>query len=77
MSLLPVGVARVDGEFHRGDLVLCRDLRGNEVARGLSNYAAADARRICGARGEEVSERLGWPGESECIHRDNLILSYE
>ncbi len=75
VSLLPVGVLRVEGEFHRGDLVLCRDSGGVEIARGLSNYAAADARRICGARGYELAERLGWPGESECIHRDNLVLS--
>lgn len=75
VSLLPVGVLRVEGEFHRGDLVLCRDEAGVEIARGLSNYAAADARRICGARGYELSEKLGWPGEAECIHRDNLVLA--
>ncbi len=75
VSLLPVGVLRVEGEFHRGDLVLCKDESGAEIARGLSNYAAADARRICGARGNELSHRLGWPGEAECIHRDNLVLS--
>lgn len=75
VSLLPVGVVRIEGEFHRGDLVLCRDENGREVARGLSNYAAADARRICGARGHELSDRLGWPGDSEAIHRDNLVLA--
>lgn len=75
VSLLPVGVLRIEGEFHRGDLVLCRDENGREIARGLSNYAAADARRICGARGHELSERLGWPGDAEVIHRDNLVLA--
>lgn len=75
VSLLPVGVLRVEGEFHRGDLVLCRDTNGAEIARGLSNYAAADARRICGARSGELGERLGWLGEPECIHRDNLLVT--
>ncbi|MEN8718641.1 MAG: glutamate 5-kinase [Oceanococcaceae bacterium] len=74
VSLLPVGVTRVVGEFHRGDLVLCCDERGREIARGLSNYAAADARRICGLRGADISARLGWPGEVECIHRDNMVV---
>ena len=74
VSLLPVGVLSVEGEFRRGDLVACRDAEGVELARGLSNYAAADARRLCGARGTEIAQRLGWPGEAECIHRDNLVL---
>lgn len=74
-SLLPVGVRRVEGDFGEGDLVVCLDPDGREVARGLSNYATADAIRILGARREELAARLGYPGEPELIHRDNLALS--
>ena len=70
-----MGVTAVDGDFRRGDLVACLDAQGREVARGLSNYSAADAARLCGAQGREVAQRLGRPGEAECIHRDNLVLS--
>jgi glutamate 5-kinase len=73
-SLLPVGVKRIDGDFARGDLVLCLDPEGREVARGLSNYEAAEAGKILGVRSEDVSQRLGYPGEPEMIHRDNLVL---
>ncbi|MCC2654986.1 MAG: glutamate 5-kinase [Panacagrimonas sp.] len=74
-SLLPVGVKRVEGTFDTGDLVICLDPEGGEVARGLSNYSAADAAKIVGAKRDELLARLGYPGEPELIHRDNLVLS--
>jgi glutamate 5-kinase len=74
-SLLPVGVKRVDGDFSRGDLVACLDPEGREVARGLVNYDAAEARRIMGLASARVQEALGYPGAPELIHRDNLVLS--
>lgn len=74
-SLLPVGVTAVEGEFQRGDLVACLDPDGREVARGLVNYGAAEAARIAGRPSAEIAARLGYPGEPELIHRDNLALS--
>ncbi|MFA5939431.1 MAG: glutamate 5-kinase [Sinimarinibacterium sp.] len=74
-SLLPVGVRALEGMFGRGDLVVCADSAGNEIARGLCNYDADDARRILGAKTDEIAARLGGPGEPEMIHRDNLVLS--
>ena len=74
-SLLPVGVKRVEGDFERGDLVQCLDAEGHEIARGLSNYAAAEARKIAGARSEDLEARLGHVGEVEIVHRDNLVLA--
>ncbi len=73
-SLLPVGVRQVSGDFDRGDLVLCLDAEGREIARGLSNYGAGEAARIIGAPSAEIEVRLGYPGEPELIHRDNLVL---
>ncbi len=74
-SLLPVGVRGVEGEFGRGDLVACIDTDGREIARGLCNYDADDARRIAGARSEDIAKRLNGPGEPEMIHRDNLVVA--
>lgn len=74
-SLLPVGVTSVEGAFDRGDLVVCLDPEGREVARGLSNYSAADAAKIVGAKREDLAARLGYTGEAEMIHRDNLAVS--
>ncbi|MES2490758.1 MAG: glutamate 5-kinase [Pseudomonadota bacterium] len=74
-SLLPVGVKKLEGEFERGDLVACVSPDGREIARGLANYAVADARKIIGAKSDELEARLGYVGDVELIHRDNLVIS--
>lgn len=73
-SLLPVGVREVHGEFLRGDLVSCQDSAGHEVARGLVNYPAEEARQIVGQPSQEIEARLGYIDEPEMIHRDNLVV---
>jgi glutamate 5-kinase len=73
-SLLPIGVASVEGEFERGAVVACHAPDGAEVARGLVNYSSSDARRIAGHGSQELEALLGYMDEEELIHRDNLIL---
>ncbi|GAA4099800.1 glutamate 5-kinase [Zhongshania borealis] len=74
-SLLPVGVVAVSGRFDRGDLVMCVDADGNEVARGLVNYSIEDARKVLGLPSARIAEVLGYIAESELIHRDNLLIT--
>ena len=74
-SLLAVGVVSVDGDFNRGAIVRCVDDADREVARGLINYNADETRRIMGQSSEYIEALLGYVGEAELIHRDNLILS--
>lgn len=73
-SLLPVGVKRIEGQFHRGDLVSCKDESGRELARGLVNYDAREAERIIGQSSDRILELLGYCGDEELVHRDNLVL---
>jgi len=73
-SLLPVGVVSVEGNFSRGDMVACTDPTGREVARGLVNYNADEARRIKGSASAAINDILGYGGDKELIHRDNLVL---
>ncbi len=73
-SLLPVGVVAVEGDFDRGEAVACVDESGREIARGLVNYSANDARRIMGRPSRELEAILGHVDEPEMIHRDNLVL---
>jgi glutamate 5-kinase len=73
-SLLPIGMVSVTGSFGKGDVVALCDGQGTEFARGLSNYSAADAARICGLRTEQVGERLGRLPYEEVVHRDNLVV---
>jgi len=74
-SLLPAGVRAVEGTFQRGDAVVVHDLRGHEIARGLSAYNAEDAGRIIGHNSRDIEEILGYRGREELIHRDDLVLS--
>jgi glutamate 5-kinase len=73
-SLLPVGVTEVAGEFQRGEVVVCVDAAGREVARGLANYSAEETRRIMRRPSSEIEAILGYVDEPELIHRDNLVL---
>lgn len=73
-SLLPVGVKAVNGRFRRGDLVSCVDLQGREVARGLVNYNVDEALRVIGISSDRIEAVLGYRGEDELIHRDNLVV---
>jgi len=73
-SLLPVGVTAVEGGFSRGEVVACVGPDGREIARGLVNYDADDARNIMGQSSGRIESILGYVDESELIHRDNLVL---
>ena len=74
-SLLPIGVVAVDGDFARGDVIAVRVPDGTEIARGLANYSAPETRLIARKPSSQIEPALGYAGEPEMIHRDNLVLS--
>lgn len=73
-SLLPIGVTAVNGQFSRGELVACMTPDHQEVARGLVNYSATEARKIIGKPSAQIEGILGYVDEPELIHRDNLVI---
>ena len=73
-SLLPVGVTGVEGQFSRGDPVSIANADGRELGRGLVGYDSDEASRIAGCRSEEIAARLGYPGRSTMVHRNDLVL---
>jgi glutamate 5-kinase len=73
-SLLPIGIVDVQGEFARGDVIAVRGGDGSEVARGLANYSAAEARLIARKPSAQIEALLGFANEAEMIHRTNLVL---
>jgi len=74
-SLLPVGVLEVRGWFTRGEIVTCIDPCSREIARGLVNYNSDEANRIKGQSSANIETILGYAGESELIHRDNIAIT--
>jgi glutamate 5-kinase len=73
-SLLPIGVLAVDGDFARGDVVACTNEAGTQLARGIINYSASEARLISRKSSADIEGVLGYIAESELIHRDNIVL---
>ncbi len=74
-SLLPIGMTSVEGDFSRGDVIAIRSPAGTEIARGLANYASAEARLLCRKPSSEIERLLGYVAEPEMIHRTNLIVT--
>ncbi|MFT5259361.1 MAG: glutamate 5-kinase [Saprospiraceae bacterium] len=73
-SLLPIGVTGVTGEFGRGDIVLCVDVDGKDVARGLANYSSDEADLMKQNASADIEKLIGYVNESELIHRDNMVI---
>lgn len=76
-SLLPGGVSGTVGEFHRGDLVTIVDAAGAPVARGLSQYSAAEVGRVAGRHSRDIETVLGYSYGSAVVHRDDLVIVAE
>ena len=73
-SLLPIGVIETTNNFERGEVVNCINVKGEEIARGLINYSAAETRKILSCTSNEIETILGYVDEMELIHRNNLVL---
>jgi glutamate 5-kinase len=76
-SLLPGGVVGAEGDFRRGDMVaLVQRDEDSEipVARGVSQYSAADIRRIARRHSRDIEATLGYNYGENIVHRDDLVL---
>jgi len=76
-SLLPGGIIGADGDFRRGDMVDIRSrIEGvdTSVARGVTQYAASDVRRILGRHSRDIESALGYNYGGSVVHRDDLVL---
>lgn len=74
-SLLPVGVKAVEGQFLRGEAVACVDEAGKQLAVGLVNYNAEEARQIIGLSSLQIADVLGYMSDEELMHRDNIAIT--
>lgn len=73
-SLLPAGIAAVEGDFAAGDPVELRDLQGRAIARGLVNFDAKELPRLLGHSTHDLARELGPGYEREVVHRDDLVV---
>lgn len=71
-SLLPVGIVEIRGRFDAGDAVdVVHD--GATVGKGITNYSAAELRRVRGMQSAEARAVLPRASD-EAIHRDYFVL---
>ena len=75
-SLLPSGIKKVSGTFQRGSIV--EVLNGKKIiAKGLSNFSAAECRKLAGCQTSSIHDILKCDAESEVIHRNNMVVFHE
>lgn len=73
-SLLAIGIVATEGDFAKGDVVALLDPERKEFARGLTNYTAAELRRIQGVKSDQIAGVLGQRPYEEVVHRDNMLV---
>ena len=74
-SLLPAGIMKTEGEFHRGDIVDILDQQGNRIGCGISNYSSSDLAIIVGKHSDKIPSLLGYDYGNEVVHRNNMVVS--
>jgi glutamate 5-kinase len=54
--------------------VACLDKTGRKIACGLVNYSAEETVKIAGKNSKDFGDLIGYTGEPELIHRDNMVV---
>jgi len=71
-SLLPVGIAAVEGNFEAGDAIdVASD--GKTIGKGITDYSSRELQRVIGMQSAQVRELLPHAAD-EVIHRDRFVL---
>lgn len=63
VSILPVGVTRIEGEFEKDDIVRIMDDKGKQIGVGRTSYSSEQARTLIGKHGKKA-----------IVHYDYLCL---
>jgi glutamate 5-kinase len=73
-SLLPSGIVRADGSFTSGECIEMKNMQGEVIAKGITNYSSSDVERIKGLKSIDIEKKLGYKYTEEIIHRDNMVV---
>lgn len=73
-SLLASGILEVHGSFIGGDVIGIADKSSKEFARGLTEYSSLELLKIKGLKTSQIKEVLGYKGQDEVIHKDELVI---
>jgi glutamate 5-kinase len=73
-SLLPAGIIKAEGKFHRGDIIDILDEKGKRIGCGISNYSSSDLTIIGGKHSDNIRSLLGYDYGDEAVHRNNMVM---
>ncbi|NDV66380.1 glutamate 5-kinase [Bacteroides sp. 224] len=54
VSILPIGITRIEGEFEKDDIVRIIDASGRQIGVGRSSYSSEQARALIGKHGKKA-----------------------
>ncbi|NTW14490.1 MAG: glutamate 5-kinase [Candidatus Moranbacteria bacterium] len=63
ISLLPIGITGIDGDFHAGDVVEIRDRNDSRLGFGVTKFDATQVKDLAGTKGGRA-----------VIHRDYMFI---
>lgn len=63
VSLLPIGIVRIEGDFKKGDIIKILDEKHNEIGLGQTRYTSKKAESL-----------IGFKNQKPIIHYDHLYL---
>ena len=63
VSILPVGVTRIEGEFEKDDIIRIMDCKGEQIGVGKTSFSS-----------EQASKMIGQHGKKPLVHYDYLYL---
>ncbi|MEO0872483.1 MAG: PUA domain-containing protein, partial [Pseudomonadota bacterium] len=67
-------VADVNGDFSRGDVLHIYDQAGTELARGLTDFNAEEARILMRNLELPARQLLGYQSDAEFIRPENMVI---
>ena len=76
-SLLPKGIAGVEGVFDIGDVVKVIGSNKTEIAKGVALYNYQEIKKIMGHHSDDIDDILGYNNGSTVIHRNDLVRTNE
>jgi len=74
-SLLPSGILALEGVFQKGDPVSIKNTKGEIIGIGIVNYSSSELEKVLGRSTMEIQSILGFRGEDEIIHRNNMVIT--
>ncbi|MCW9717422.1 glutamate 5-kinase [Avibacterium sp. 21-599] len=73
-SLLPAGIAQIEGRFSRGEVVKIQQSNGNVIALGIPRYNSDALNLIKGKKSQEIPQILGYEYGAVAVHRDDMVV---